>query len=146
MQARRLCIVHGDFSPKNVLVGPEPELWVIDFEVAHLGDPAFDVAFLLCHLMLKSLHRPELAVGYDRCAVEFASTYQTGARAELAPQWEYVLGHVGCLLLARVEGKSPAEYLTAEERSQAQRFGEILVSGPPPSPFDLAAVRQLACK
>jgi len=146
MQARRLCIVHGDFSPKNVLVGPEPELWVIDFEVAHLGDPAFDVAFLLCHLMLKSLHRPEQAVGYDRCAVEFASTYQTGARAELAPQWEYVLGHVGCLLLARVEGKSPAEYLTAEERSQAQRFGEILVSGPPPSPLDLAAVRQLACK
>jgi 5-methylthioribose kinase len=100
----------------------------------------------LCHLMLKSLHRPELAVGYDRCAVEFASTYQTGARAELAPQWEYVLGHVGCLLLARVEGKSPAEYLTAEERSQAQRFGEILVSGPPPSPLDLAAVRQLASK
>jgi streptomycin 6-kinase len=146
MQARRLCIVHGDFSPKNVLVGPEPQLWVIDFEVAHLGDPAFDVAFLLCHLMLKSLHRPELAVEYDRCAIEFATTYQMGARAELAPSWEYVLGHVGCLLLARVEGKSPAEYLTAEERSRAQRFGEILVSGPPASPVDLAAVRQLACK
>jgi hypothetical protein len=45
-----------------------------------------------------------------------------------------------------VEGKSPAEYLTAEERSRAQRFGEILVSGPPASPVDLAAVRQLACK
>jgi aminoglycoside phosphotransferase (APT) family kinase protein len=146
MQARRLCLVHGDFSPKNVLVGPEPQLWVIDFEVAHLGDPAFDVAFLLCHLMLKSLHRPELAMGYDRCGLEFASTYQEGARAELAPSWDYVLGHVGCLLLARVEGKSPAEYLTAEERSRAKRFGEILVSGPPPSPADLAAIRQLACK
>jgi aminoglycoside phosphotransferase (APT) family kinase protein len=145
-QARRLCLVHGDFSPKNVLVGPEPQLWVIDFEVAHLGDPAFDVAFLLSHLMLKSLHRPELAAEYDRCAVEFASTYEAGARAELAPSWEYVLGHVGCLLLARVEGKSPAEYLSAEERSQAQKFGEILVSGPPQSPVDLAAVRGLACK
>ena len=146
MRARRLCIVHGDFSPKNVLVGPELQLWVIDFEVAHLGDPAFAVAFLLSHLMLKSLHRPELAAEYDRCALEFASTYQAGACAEVAPSWEYVLGHVGCLLLARVEGKSPAEYLTAEERSRAQRFGEILVSGPPGTPGDLAAVRQLACK
>jgi len=146
MQARRLCIVHGDFSPKNVLVGPEPELWVIDFEVAHIGDPAFDVAFLLCHLMLKSLHRPQLAAEYDRCAADFASTYQGGARPELAPSWEYVLGHVGCLLLARVAGKSPAEYLTAEERSRALRFGEILVSGPPGTPGDLAGVRQLACK
>jgi aminoglycoside phosphotransferase (APT) family kinase protein len=146
MEARRLCIVHGDFSPKNVLVGPDLQLWVIDFEVAHLGDPAFDVAFLLCHLMLKSLHRPGLATGYDHCALEFASRYQAGARAEVAPSWDYVLGHVGCLLLARVEGKSPAEYLTAEERSQAQRLGEILVLGPPTSPADLAAVRQLACK
>ncbi len=146
MQARRLCMVHGDFSPKNVLVGPEAQLWVIDFEVAHLGDPAFDVAFLLSHLMLKSVHRPELAAEYDRCAVEFASTYQAAARAEVAPSWEYVLGHVGCLLLARVEGKSPAEYLTAEERSLAQRFGELLVSGPPGTPGDLASVRKLACK
>jgi aminoglycoside phosphotransferase (APT) family kinase protein len=146
MQARRLCIVHGDFSPKNVLVGRGPELWVIDFEVAHIGDPAFDVAFLLCHLMLKSLHRPQLAAEYDRCAVDFASTYQAGARPEVAPSWEYVLGHVGCLLLARVEGKSPAEYLTEEERSRALRFGEILVSGPPGTPGDLAGVRQMACK
>jgi aminoglycoside phosphotransferase (APT) family kinase protein len=146
MDARRLCLVHGDFSPKNVLVGPDPALWVIDFEVAHLGDPAFDVAFLLCHLMLKSLHRPELAAEYDRCAVDFASQYQAGARAELAPSWEYVLGHVGCLLLARVAGKSPAEYLTTEGRARAQRFGEILVSGPPGTPGDLAGVRQLACK
>ena len=48
----------------------------------------------------------------------FSRRLTTGtARAELSPSWEYVLGHVGCLLLARVDGKSPAEYLTAGDRS-----------------------------
>ena len=43
MEATHVCLVHGDYSPKNVLVGDG--LWVIDFEVAHFGDPAFDLAF-----------------------------------------------------------------------------------------------------
>jgi aminoglycoside phosphotransferase (APT) family kinase protein len=144
MLARRLCLVHGDFSPKNVLVGPEPKLWVIDFEVAHLGDPAFDLAFLLCHLMLKSVHRPERAGAYDRCAVMFASAYETGVPAELSPSWDYVLGHVGCLLLARVDGKSPAEYLTRDDQSRVRRLGELLVSRPPATPVDLAYARRAA--
>jgi aminoglycoside phosphotransferase (APT) family kinase protein len=144
MLARRLCLVHGDFSPKNVLVGPEPGLWVIDFEVAHLGDPAFDLAFVLCHLMLKSVHRPALAPAYDRCAVMFASTYEAGVPDELSPPWDYVLGHVGCLLLARVDGKSPAEYLTAEDRARVRRLGELLVSAPPATPEKLADARRVA--
>ncbi len=146
MLARKLCLVHGDFSPKNVLVGPQPDLWVIDFEVAHLGDPAFDVAFLLCHLMLKSVHRPELAPAYDRCAADFATTYEAGAPAELLPSWPYVLGHVGCLLLARVDGKSPAEYLSADEQARVRRFGELLLVEPPGKLVDLGEVRHLACE
>ena len=131
MMGRQLCLVHGDFSPKNVLVGPAPDLWVIDFEVAHFGDPVFDLAFLLCHLMLKSVHRPVWAAAFDACAVEFGRTYASGVRAELVPSWPYVLGHVGCLMLARVDGKSPAEYLTNDERSQVKRFGDALLSAPP---------------
>jgi hypothetical protein len=146
MLARRLCLVHGDFSPKNVLVGPSPDLWVIDFEVAHLGDPAFDLAFLLSHLLLKSVHRPELATAYDRCAAQFSSAYEAGARAELSPPWDYVIGHVGCLLLARVAGKSPVDYLTADERSLVVRLGELLVSAPPARPRDLGEARRLASK
>jgi aminoglycoside phosphotransferase (APT) family kinase protein len=145
MLARRLCLVHGDFSPKNVLVGRKPNLWVIDFEVAHLGDPAFDVAFLLCHLMLKSVHRPGLAPAYDRCAAEFATTYEAGVQAELLPSWPYVLGHVACLLLARVDGKSPAEYLSVEEKARVRRFGQLLISEPPGKLADLGEVRRLAC-
>jgi aminoglycoside phosphotransferase (APT) family kinase protein len=144
MMARQLCLVHGDFSPKNVLVGHGPDLWVIDFEVAHMGDPAFDLAFLLCHLMLKSVHRPELAPAYDDCALRFGSTYAATVRYELAPSWPYVLGHVGCLMLARVDGKSPVEYLTAEEQAQARRFGELLLSSPPGRLEDVSDVRCLS--
>lgn len=146
MLARRLCLVHGDFSPKNVLVGAEPNLWVIDFEVAHLGDPAFDVAFLLCHLMLKSVHRPELAHEYDRCAGEFTTSYEAGVQAELSPSWPYVLGHVACLLLARVDGKSPAEYLSVDEQARARKFGELLLLEPPGEPAGLGEIRRLACQ
>jgi tRNA A-37 threonylcarbamoyl transferase component Bud32 len=146
MLSRRLCMVHGDFSPKNVLVGPDPHLWVIDFEVAHLGDPAFDVAFLLCHLMLKSVHRPELAPAYYRCAAEFATAYEAGVQAELSPSWAYVWGHVGCLLLARVDGKSPAEYLSVDEQARVRRFGERLLSGPPEKLADIGEVRRLVCE
>ncbi|HTT89269.1 MAG TPA: aminoglycoside phosphotransferase family protein [Acidimicrobiales bacterium] len=142
--SHRLCLVHGDFSPKNVLVGRGRELWVIDFEVAHLGDPAFDVAFMLCHLMLKSLHRPELAPAYDRCALAFASAYEAGVGMELAPSWDYVLGHVGCLVMARVDGKSPAEYLSEGERRLARQVGELLVTSPPGRPEGLARLRRQA--
>jgi aminoglycoside phosphotransferase (APT) family kinase protein len=146
MMSRQLCLVHGDFSPKNVLVGPGRDLWVIDFEVAHFGDPVFDLAFLLCHLMLKSVHRPPWAAAYDACAVEFGRTYASGVPAELTPSWPYVLGHVGCLMLARVDGKSPAEYLTKDERSQVKRFGDLLLSAPPGELADLVEVRRLACQ
>ncbi|PZF85875.1 phosphotransferase [Jiangella anatolica] len=117
------CLVHGDFSPKNVLVGQG--LWVIDFEVAHRGDPAFDLAFLLCHLALKAVHRPASAAGYARCATAFATAY--GAKGTI--DWPYVLRHTGCLVLARVRGASPAEYLTAAGRDTAWRLGVDLLTG-----------------
>ncbi len=132
LSERRLCLVHGDFSPKNVLVGPDG-LWVIDFEVAHRGDPAFDVAFLLCHLLLKSLHRPELARELDACGLEFADAYTAGVPPEARPPWDYVLGHVACLVLARVKGKSPAEYLTGAEQARAWRLGTDLLEARPRS-------------
>ncbi len=75
--ATRVCLVHGDFSPKNVLVGPD-SLWVIDFEVAHVGDPVFDPAFMLNHLMLKAIHRPADAAAYRACAEAFVSSYEYG--------------------------------------------------------------------
>lgn len=126
------CLVHGDFSPKNVLVGGDG-LWVVDFEVAHLGAPVFDVAFMLNHLMLKSIHRPAGAEGYCECAYAFLGVYGEVAPPELLPDLERLLAHTGCLMLARVDGKSPAEYLTPQEREAARRLGRELLAGPPAS-------------
>jgi 5-methylthioribose kinase len=127
MLDERRCLVHGDFSPKNVLVGGHGA-WVIDFEVAHVGDPVFDLAFMLNHLLLKAIHRPENAENYRACADAFLAGYAREAEPE------YLFGHVGALMLARVDGKSPAEYLTGPERLQARALGTRLVLDPPGSP------------
>ena len=88
---------------------------MIDWEVAHRGDPAFDLAFLLNHLLLKSIHRPQAREGYEACGRAFLDAY--GQEVDMP----YVLGLVGCLMLARVDGKSPAEYLTdAAARARAR--------------------------
>jgi len=115
------CLVHGDFSPKNVLVGDEG-LWVIDFEVAHVGNPVFDVAFLVAHLILKSVHKPALADAYRGCAAQFLEGYENSAGSEFLASDSLGL-QVGCLLLARVDGKSPADYLTVPERARAWDIG-----------------------
>jgi Ser/Thr protein kinase RdoA (MazF antagonist) len=121
----RWCLVHGDFSPKNVLVG-DGRLWVIDLEVAHFGNGVFDVAFMLNHLLLKAIRSPADAGALRDCGVAF--------RNAVAPRDERdLLGHVGCLMLARVHGKSPAEYLDEEGRAAAGALGESLLREPPPS-------------
>ena len=130
MSSRRRCLVHGDFSPKNVLVGRDT-MWIIDWEVAHYGDPSFDVAFMLNHLFLKALHRPRSRTRYEQCSVVFFRAYEAGVSDGLRHEAEYVLGHVGCLMLARVDGKSPAEYLSELERDRARRLGISLIVEPP---------------
>ena len=124
---RRICVVHGDFSPKNVLTGADG-LWVLDWEVAHHGDPVFDLAFLLTHLLLKSVHRPLNAEGYRAVGEAFLDEYGE-AGGELS-------ANVGCLLLARVDGKSPAGYLRPSERHRVRELGCSLLRDPPAEILD----------
>lgn len=133
------CLVHGDFSPKNILVGDHGELWVLDFEVAHYGDPAFDLAFLLHHLALKSVHRAPGAPACLEAAEAFLTSYADAAVGSPQVDLRYVLGHVGCLMLARVDGKSPAEYLTESERSEVRSVASRLLLSPPSSVAELWA-------
>jgi aminoglycoside phosphotransferase (APT) family kinase protein len=122
----RPAFVHGDFSPKNILLGPD-DLFVIDFEVAHVGNPVFDVAFLISHLMLKSIRLPALSALYRECAAHFLTAYSHAA-PDLAPVEDELGLQVGCLLLARTEGKSPVEYLESPGRARAFALGAHLVT------------------
>jgi 5-methylthioribose kinase len=128
---RRRSLVHGDFSPKNFLVAGD---WVtaIDFEVIHYGDPSFDAAFLLNHLVLKSFYRPQWAAEYARLGRRF---FEIAAAALPAGAEEFeadTCRHLGCLLLARIDGKSPAEYIQDDAlRARIRRFARRLIVEPP---------------
>ena len=122
--ASRRCLVHGDFSPKNVLVG-DGRVWVVDFEVAHYGDPTFDLAFLLTHLLLKTAHLPDRRAALDACGQAFLAGYRAGGPPEVHD--ERLLPQIGCLLVARVDGTSPAGYLPEDQRDVVRELGLALL-------------------
>jgi 5-methylthioribose kinase len=118
-RGRRITLVHGDYSPKNILVHRE-RLVLLDHEVIHWGDPAFDLGFALAHLLSKGHHLPAARREFRRAALGFWADY-TIALGE--PDWAADLYRhagrhtLGCLL-ARVAGRSPLEYLSAEKRAR----------------------------
>ena len=113
LERTRECLVHGDYSPKNILIS-DSRLVVLDCEVAWYGDPAFDLAFLLTHLHLKAVHRPSAAAVLASMSQLAVSAY-LGARkmvaAETADLMRRTCRLLLMLLLARIDGKSPVEYL-----------------------------------
>ena len=112
-------LVHGDFTPKNVLATDGPPV-LLDWEVIHAGDPAFDLGMLSAHLLLKACRdRPVPgASSLWRAAAALAQAYDGPADPGLAVR------HTGAIMLARLWGKSPVEYLTGEpERAAAAGIG-----------------------
>ena len=111
LEMRKTTLVQGDISPKNILMGPDGPVF-LDTECAVWGDGAFDLAFCLTHLLLKSIWLPdhwgallesfELLSGAYLAAVVWEDADAVSVRAAAL---------VGALLLARVDGKSPAGYL-----------------------------------
>jgi aminoglycoside phosphotransferase (APT) family kinase protein len=129
--ATRRCLVHGDVSPKNILIGPSGPVF-LDAECAWYGDPAFDLAFCLNHLLLKCLWTPRARAGFLACFDALAASYLAGAAWE-AP--EALDGRVARLLpgllLARVDGKSPVEYLTEDQdKNRLRRVARALLAKP----------------
>jgi 5-methylthioribose kinase len=119
MLAERTTLVLGDYSPKNILAYPD-RIVLLDFEVAHWGDPAFDVAFMLTHLALKACHRPATARQLRDCASTFVHAHRAAA-GPLYPADANVIAELGCVLVSRVDGKSPVEYLDAGRDHAAVR-------------------------
>jgi aminoglycoside phosphotransferase (APT) family kinase protein len=118
----RECLVHGDFSPKNILVSPV-RMVLLDCEVAWYGDPAFDLAFMLNHFFLKSLLHAPRAAGWRPMIEEFWNGYQA---VRPAPAVEpRVCRLLPMLMLARVDGKSPVEYLDSARQDFVREFVRV---------------------
>jgi len=118
----RVTLVHGDFSPKNVLV-QRARLVLLDHEVIHWGDPAFDLGFALTHLLSKARHVRAQRAEFIKAAGWFWTAYRTTLDIDLpwVPALEArAVRHTLACLLARVAGRSPLEYLSAQERQEQQ--------------------------
>lgn len=137
--ACRRALVHGDASPKNILMGAQGPVF-LDAECAWFGDPAFDLAFCLNHLLLKGARGGADRRGYLAAFSALAEAYRAGI------VWEEPAGLearaaalLPALFLARIDGKSPVEYLTAEaERDAVRRCAVPLVAEPPARLADIA--------
>jgi aminoglycoside phosphotransferase (APT) family kinase protein len=120
----RACLVHGDVSPKNILVSPRGPVF-LDAECAWYGDPAFDLAFCLNHLLLKCLWVPRAKAAFLACYDALAATY---LRAVAFPGVEErTASLLPALLLARVDGKSPVEYLQATDKEYVRTMARELL-------------------
>ncbi len=119
LEGDKTTIVHGDFSPKNIMVGMDEQVYILDFEVTHVGNPVFDLAFLLAHLLCK-LFRTNEALEEKlliASAERFVSAY-VGVR-EISQSLPL---HTALIALARVEGKSPVNYLDEGKQNQLVKY------------------------
>jgi aminoglycoside phosphotransferase (APT) family kinase protein len=139
-QANKRALVHGDVSPKNILAGPDGPVF-LDAECAWWGDPAFDLAFCLNHMLLKCLWTPCARDGFLACFDAMVVAYRAGVTWEAADAVEVRVAQLlPGLFLARVDGKSPVEYITNEaDKDRVRRVARALLIAPPRR---LDAVRQ----
>jgi 5-methylthioribose kinase len=128
MGLRRFCLVHGDFSPKNIVVSGE-RVALIDFEVVHFGDPSFDAAFCLSLLLLGWFYHPALREEREQVVRAFFDALRMTLPPQAGSFFEQaVLRHLGCLILARIDGKSPVEYLPEESiQNHVRAIGKDLI-------------------
>jgi len=128
MAAHPLCLVHADFSPKNILVHPDG-ISLVDYETVHLGDPAFDLGFFFSHLWLKAIALPESRMSIQQGIEAAWLAYQSALTAErsaaavihFAHLSQRAVSHLAACLLSRVDGKSTVDYLQQESQRRFVR-------------------------
>ncbi len=139
-RSTKRALVHGDVSPKNILIASDGHPVFLDAECAWWGDPAFDIAFCLNHLLLKCLWAPA-------SRRDFLASFDALAAAWLAEvDWEpadaveaRAASLLPGLLLARVDGKSPVEYIERDaDRERVRRVAKPLLRDPPVRFADVA--------
>jgi 5-methylthioribose kinase len=137
--ATKIALVHGDVSPKNILVGRQGPIF-LDAECAWFGDPAFDLAFCLNHFLLKGARDGADKLRYEASFAALARAYLAGVDWEEADGLEArAAALLPALFLARIDGKSPVEYLTREgERETVRCCAAPLIAAPPRRLIDVA--------
>ena len=127
----RYAVVHGDVSPKNVLLGSGGAV-LLDAECACYGDPAFDLAFLLNHILLKAVHLPQVAAQrpemFDKIVTAYRAYVSWEAVESLQGAWVAAL--LPGLLFARVDGKSPVEYRHDRRRALVRSVARTMLRQP----------------
>ena len=128
-RATQLALVHGDYSPKNILIH-EDRFVLLDHEVAHFGDPAFDMGFSLTHLLSKAHHCSDRRVMFLGSARLYVSQYLERVRGcpFLQHFEDRACRHTLACLLARVRGRSPLEYLTEIEKQNQHRVAVSMMT------------------
>jgi 5-methylthioribose kinase len=133
LEGDKTTIVHGDFSPKNIMVGMDEQVYILDFEVTHVGNPVFDLAFLLAHLLCKLFRTSEpldekmLIASSQR----FINSYQ-----EIRSTSESLSLHTALIALARVEGKSPVNYLDKVQQDRLVKYTKGILGAGKAIPID----------
>jgi aminoglycoside phosphotransferase (APT) family kinase protein len=124
---QRVCLCHGDYSPKNLLWHGDA-FTLVDFETCHWGDPAFDLGFFLSHLFLKAIHLPRRFAEFRWLMAGFWRGYQdTSWFKPFEPLLAGAIAHLGACLLARVDGASPAPYLAEREKEPTRRLAILIL-------------------
>jgi 5-methylthioribose kinase len=130
-------LVLGDFSPKNILVH-SAGLILLDFECAHAGDAAFDLGFFLSHLLLKAIHAAGRVQGSGQQCVDltlrFWDEYLKGIQQATWQTRGLIsrsIDHTAACVLARVDGKSPVEYLDAAGQDRARQLAIVALDSCP---------------
>ena len=118
-----VCVVHADFSPKNLLLS-NGRLTLVDFETGHFGDPAFDLGFFLSHLVLKTIKHARRRTEFLNLARRFWAAYAENMSSNLLNQKELErrsVGNLGSCVLARIDGKSPIDYFDQPWQTETAR-------------------------
>lgn len=137
-RATRYTLVHGDYSPKNVLIHGG-QLVLLDHEVIHFGDGAFDLGFALTHLLSKAHHLRDRRGDFANAARTFWLTYR---RSIGNVPWAEDVGpravrHTLACLLSRCVGRSPLEYLRPEAAARQANAVTAIMDAPPSNVLDL---------
>lgn len=134
----KITLVHGDFSPKNILVLPEEEPVILDFEAINTGNPVFDLAFLLGHLVCKDIRTDssdEKAL-LRETAIEFLNEYRKYSKIPVAVNLK---DHVAMIALARVDGVSLVNYLDSDKQERVRSVAKSVLGSSEADVMDLFA-------